>query len=82
MRIRFFFIDWSYQVNTKKIIGFFFGAFLFFSSSFMVKAGCDEMADKNLQVADGMTPDQIRKLIKSAASSVGDGIEQASNTSK
>ena len=64
-------------MNTKKVVGLFLGALVFLSTNFVVKAGCDEMADKNLQVADGMTTGQIRKLIESASSSVIDVNEQA-----
>ena len=56
-------------------------AILLVASNFVARAGCDNIADKNLLVADGMSTEQIRKLIQTAESSVGDKAEQASNAS-
>ena len=65
-------------MKKQNIINVVVGSVSLVSSNFAVHAGCDFMADKNLQVADGMTTEQIRELIKFAASSIEDRQEQAS----
>ena len=65
-------------MKSKNIINIFLGAILLVSSSFVVHAGCDPIADKNLQVADGMTIEQIRELIEITAASIERNQDQAS----
>ena len=65
----------------KTSYGVVLGSLIFLSTNFTANAGCDEIADRNLQVADGMTTGEIRKLIENASASVAFGNEQASRKS-
>ena len=65
-------------MKNQNIISIALAAIFVVASSFAGHAGCDAMADKNLQVAEGLTQEQIRELIEIAASSTDVGQQQAS----
>ena len=64
-------------MNLRRLLSVMGAVIILVSSNLKTQAGCDEIADKNLQVAGGMSTEQIRELIQSAVVT-NKKIEQAS----